>query len=65
MVRLFSRNLMETIKAEQLGRAGVGIAQEIGYKDGYKQGVEDTLQRVNNWLDEDTLAYVREQLLGE
>lgn len=56
---------MEAIKAEQLGRAGVGIAQEIGYKDGYKQGVEDTLQRVNNWLDEDTLAYVREQLLGE
>lgn len=56
---------METIKVEQLGRAGVEIAQEMGYKDGYKQGVEDTLQRVNNWLDEDTLAYVREQLLGE
>lgn len=56
---------METISAEQLGRAGAGIAEEIGYKRGYTQGVEDTLQRVSDWVDEETLDYVRERLLNE
>lgn len=55
---------MEEIKAEQLGRAGAGIAEEIGYKRGYTQGVEDALQRVSDWIDEETLDYVRERLLG-
>lgn len=56
---------METINVEQLGRAGAGIAEEIGYKRGYTQGVEDTLQRVSDWIDEDTLDYVREMLLDD
>ena len=55
---------METLNAEQLGRAGAGIAEEIGYKRGYTQGVEDTLQRVSDWIDEETLDCVKERLLG-
>lgn len=56
---------METINVSQLGRAGVSIAEKIGYKRGYTKGVEDTLQRVNDWLDEETLDYVKELLLDE
>ena len=55
---------METTEAYQLGRAGASISQELGYKRGYTQGVEDTLQRVSDWIDEETLDYVRERLLG-
>lgn len=40
-----------------------GINEEIGYSRGYEQGVEDTLQKVSKWLDEETLDYVRESLL--
>lgn len=38
---------METINAEDLGRGGVGVAEEIGYKRGYIQGVQAVLSRVN------------------
>lgn len=38
--------------------------EEASYKRGYAQGVEDTLQRVSDWIDEETLDYVRERLLG-
>lgn len=55
---------MEIIEAHQLGRAGAGISEKIGYERGYAQGVEDTLQQVGGWIDEDTLDYVKEQLLG-
>lgn len=48
---------METIRAEQLGRAGVGIAEEIGYKN----GARDVINRVSNWLDEDTINELREE----
>lgn len=35
------------------------------YAEGYYEGVIDTLNRVNKWLDEDTIAIeaVREELL--
>lgn len=33
------------------------------YTEGYYDGVIDTLNRVNKWLDEDTIDAVREELL--
>ena len=54
---------METIEAYQLGRAGAGISEEIGYNRGYAQGVEDTIQRVSKFIDEETLDYIKEELL--
>lgn len=48
---------METISVENLGRAGVGIAEEIGYKN----GARDVIERVSNWLDEDTINELREE----
>lgn len=51
---------METMEMSQLGRAGASIGNELGYK----RGVEDTLAKVSKWLDEETLDYVKEELLG-
>ena len=48
---------MKTIKVEQLGRAGVGIAEQIGYKAGAKA----VIQRVSKWLDEDTIQSLYEE----
>lgn len=33
------------------------------YAEGYYEGVIDTLNRVNKWLDEETIEAVREELL--
>ena len=33
------------------------------YAEGYYEGVIDALNRVNKWLDEDTIEAVREELL--
>lgn len=52
---------METIKAEELGRSGVGIAEKIGYKN----GAEEVINRVSKWLDEDTIEVLREEFLSE
>lgn len=48
---------METIRVEQLGRAGADIAEEIGYKN----GARDVINRVSNWLDEDTINELRKE----
>ena len=52
---------MEKLNVEQLGRAGIGIAEKIAYK----KGVEDTLDYVRKFLDEDTIQATRELLLEE
>lgn len=52
---------MEIIDAHQLGRAGIGVAEKIAYK----KGVEDTLNYVGQFLDEDTIQATREYLLEE
>lgn len=36
--------------------------EEVAYKRGYQQGVEDALYRVSDWVDEETLDYVKEWL---
>lgn len=56
---------MNKTKTEQLLKVSDSLAEEVGYYRGYVNGVEDTLQRVSDWIDEDTLEYVRERLLGE
>lgn len=52
---------MEKLNVEQLGRAGIGIAEKIAYK----KGVEDTLEYVSKFLDEDTIEAVKEMLLDK
>lgn len=37
--------------------------EDVSYTRGYTQGVDDTLQRVSDWIDEETLQYVREMLI--
>lgn len=56
---------METIEAYQLGRAGVGIAEKIGYDEGYKQGVRDALYEMGDFIDPDTLTEIETELLGD
>lgn len=53
------------INVEQLGRAGIGITAEMVEKDGYCRGVKAALDYVSQHLDEDTIGYAREYLLGE
>lgn len=35
------------------------------YDIGYKEGAEDVINRVSNWLDEDTIQSLREDFLNE
>lgn len=48
---------MKEINVEQLGRAGAGIAEEVGYKAGAKAVIE----KVSKWLDEDTIESLKEE----
>lgn len=34
------------------------------FQKGYRRGVDDALMRVSNWVDEETVQYVRDILLG-
>ena len=48
-------------KMDLVGRAGIGTAEKIAYR----KGVEDTLDYVGKFLDEDTIQATREFLLEE
>ena len=52
---------MKELNVEQLGRAGIGIAEKIAYE----KGVEDTLEYAGKFLAEDTIQAIREFLLEE
>ena len=37
------------------------LNEEKSYADGYKQGCEEVVRRVSNWLDEDTIEALEEE----